>query len=401
MNINRNNYEEFFLMYVDGELTPEQRQQIELFVTANSDLKEELQMLQQTMLSLDDEDAIFTFDKSALYKSPENAINTANAEEKMLLYVDNELNREEKAAVETFVLQNPAVQDNFTLLKQTKLPLEAVPYPNKEELYKEEEDEKPVIYMRWWKLAVAAIFITVAVTLWLLVPSKTTEVRGLATNTPKATLQPVPANNNNAADQTTAKDDEGTTVAPQETSIENNNASVASNNNNRKQKSIVVPAVKNETTPAQLPVTNNPVAQNNKIVITTPAAENKTIVPAPVAPVDNTTYASNNPKIKDPAALVPKGSAPSFASNNTDNATKAINTKADNNNTASIAQPAVYRVLNTDEDEDDRKSNVYISSIEINKQKLNGLFKKAKGIFKKDKGGDDDGPSSRSTSKTR
>ena len=50
MSINRHNYEEFFILYLDNELSSEHRRQVELFVEQHPDLGEELQLLEQTRL---------------------------------------------------------------------------------------------------------------------------------------------------------------------------------------------------------------------------------------------------------------------------------------------------------------------------------------------------------------
>ena len=66
MNINRNNYEEYFLLYADNELTKAERKMVEVFVKENPELKEEFCMLKLT-IRLPDED-IKLEDKSFLMK---------------------------------------------------------------------------------------------------------------------------------------------------------------------------------------------------------------------------------------------------------------------------------------------------------------------------------------------
>jgi hypothetical protein len=51
MEINRNNYESFFLLYLDGELAPSQQLAVEKFLGENADLQKEFSLLQQTVLS--------------------------------------------------------------------------------------------------------------------------------------------------------------------------------------------------------------------------------------------------------------------------------------------------------------------------------------------------------------
>ena len=66
MNINRDNYETFFLLYVDNELSAPERNALELFIQDNADLQEELEMLQQS--TIEPEPIIFK-GKSSLFKT--------------------------------------------------------------------------------------------------------------------------------------------------------------------------------------------------------------------------------------------------------------------------------------------------------------------------------------------
>ncbi len=50
MEINRNNYETFFLLYLDRELNPSEMSEVEKFVNENADLQKEFSLLRQTIL---------------------------------------------------------------------------------------------------------------------------------------------------------------------------------------------------------------------------------------------------------------------------------------------------------------------------------------------------------------
>jgi len=158
MNINRHNYEEYFLLYVDNELNIVQRRAVEAFVAENPDLKAELDILQESVLPADD--SIVFGNKEALLRTAAtpNPVNETNCEEYFVLYADDELTHEQKDLVEQFVYRYPQHQASFELMQQAKLmPDTSIVFPDKYALYRHEEDDRvPVVPIRWWKIAVAA-----------------------------------------------------------------------------------------------------------------------------------------------------------------------------------------------------------------------------------------------------
>jgi hypothetical protein len=195
ITITRSNYEDFFLLYVDGELTPEECDAVEAFAAAHPDLQEELDILLTTRL--DAEPVVFE-DKSALMS---DSMKTSSIDESLLLYIDNELSGEEKAGLEWELSKNKDLQAQHQLLQRTKLdPSETIVYSNKEELYR--RIEKPVRPLYWWRAAAAVVILLGWGTFWYIdnygtgKPADTIALGGSST-----TAQPA---DNHAATQATA-----------------------------------------------------------------------------------------------------------------------------------------------------------------------------------------------------
>ena len=93
MNINRHNYETFFLLYVDKELSAADRKAVDVFVQENPDLQMELSLLQQTVVNVDD---VVLDKKDWLYMEED----ISALQENILLYADNELTAADKNAVD-------------------------------------------------------------------------------------------------------------------------------------------------------------------------------------------------------------------------------------------------------------------------------------------------------------
>src|SRR5438046_3549133 len=158
MKIDRHNYEEFFLLYIDNELNVEQKKQVEEFVSANPDMEEELIMLQQSKLVADDS---FVFERKNNLMREETTINLNNYEEYLILYVDNELTTEQKQVVENFAAAHPHVKEELNLFLQTKLEPQEIFFADKSSLYRIEEKVR-VVGMSWRRIAAAAILIIAA-----------------------------------------------------------------------------------------------------------------------------------------------------------------------------------------------------------------------------------------------
>ena len=153
MKLNRHNYEEYFILYLDNELGSEDRREVEAFASENPDLKAELDILLQSKAS-PDTDIIFD-NKELLMAHDSSAISMNNYEEWLISYIDNELTEQETKDVERFVAAHPSVKKELELFQKTKLQPEAVAFPGIESLYRKEEKAK-VIAISWRRIAVAA-----------------------------------------------------------------------------------------------------------------------------------------------------------------------------------------------------------------------------------------------------
>jgi hypothetical protein len=175
MKLDRHNYEEYFILYLDNELDSESRREVENFAQANPDLKAELDMLLQSKLN-PDPDIVFDNKESLLVRNS-SLVNMANYEDWLISYIDNELTEEERKDVKNFVIAHPAIQKELDLFQKVKLQPEAIVFPNKELLYRKEEKAR-VIPVRWWRIAAAAVLLLgISTTAILLLNNKTNKVQ--------------------------------------------------------------------------------------------------------------------------------------------------------------------------------------------------------------------------------
>ncbi|MEO5890019.1 MAG: hypothetical protein ABIQ31_07170 [Ferruginibacter sp.] len=191
MNINRHNYETFFLLYTDNELSVAEKKAVEEFVKSNPDLQEELVMLQQSVLK---PDSIVFDDKLSLFK---NESVPTDIQEELLLHLDKELTAARLNDITALIGSDSNVKREWDILQQTRLlPDDTILFPDKQSLYRKERGR--VIAFPWLRVVAAALFIgfgILGVTVYLNRSNKTANVETVKKNETKSIpsiVTPVP-----------------------------------------------------------------------------------------------------------------------------------------------------------------------------------------------------------------
>ncbi len=354
ININRHNYEEFFLLYTDRELSPADKMAVEQFVQENPDLADDFFALQQTMLPAEE---TLLMDKSMLYRNAGEEIGVHNHTEQFLLYVDDELSLQEREAVETFVLQHPVLQEEFVQLKQAKLPVEQVLFPDKSSLYRTESERRPVVYMRWMRMVAAAAVIGFGFFLWNIAGNNDSSNTGndnqLASLTDKKTTIPDNTSSPSVVEVPVEINKENTIRSGQINVVDEQDAAAAL----QQSVAVNIPMV---NTREELKVTPEPIIERQNTI----TAED------PVKPAFDTKRFAG---ITANAAINENEMIKTAVSPDPEEATDKT----------ALAQQVVYKELDTETDSNNK--SLLIGSVEINKDKLRGLFRKATSIFRSKK----------------
>jgi hypothetical protein len=129
MNINKHNYEAFFLDYHEGNLSPQQVADLLLFIEQHPELKEEFESFEN--FSLEDFSSYIFENKEELKKE----ITLQNKDEYFSRSVDETLTEMEANLLEQFLKQHPQYFPEFELFRKTKLFSEkGIVFENKDEL---------------------------------------------------------------------------------------------------------------------------------------------------------------------------------------------------------------------------------------------------------------------------
>jgi len=339
MKINQHNYEYYFLMYIDNELSAEEKAEVNDFIMQHPNYANKLQELQQLKIS---PDTLIYENKFSLYKLSEQ-------DEQCITYLENEMTIEEKVSFESEISTNIYLQSNVKQWQATFItpPTTIEIDPNfKNSLYKKSAQIKPLwattIFKRWASVA-AILILVIGFSLFNAenkqeTPSFTNNI-GVKTKFNKSAV----TETNNVAD------------------IKATENSIALNKIKKEALSPIVPIraqAQNENANSNLNSLNNKniVALNDDVAMEL----------VPKVAIDTKTM--------NETASLPKEIRPTNISN--------VNEEAKNNMEA-ISTPIQVQYSNIDTDEEERSIN--IANIEIDGAKFREISRKITTLFKRTK----------------
>lgn len=343
MNVTRNNYEEYFLLYADGELNATDKKAVEHFVNLHPDLGEELDMLMEAVLDIT---PVTMPGKHLLFKQEEwSEENLAPQQQELFLLLDKELPAGRAAALQAEMDKDPILQKDWSILQQTKLITALIEMPDKESLYRSEKDLRrpiPITWVKW--MAAAAVVAGVgwySISLW---------------NNREVTIAPTVAGFTDKKTENTAK--KTTQILPEASTIKNYSNLATASTNNKNDKQVTNPAkVSNETiATAKKPITKNIQQQTIQPIETQEPVFTRTTNQQQLVE----TIKEAGLPLNTIAAITLKELSNPIAS--------PVNQKREVE--GSIVQQAVYN-----EDAVDETEYVNIAGAHIKKQKLRGIFR--------------------------
>jgi hypothetical protein len=159
MGINFDNYEQYFLDHMEGRLSPEMERELDIFLLANPDLKQDL----------DDFDAVtIPPDESIIYPTKDslkkNILSSAytddiRLEEMMVSSIEGLLNEEDEAGLQEYLHSHPAKSREMEAFRRTRIPVDlSITYRDKSKLRRKAE----LIFIprvAWGIAAAAAVII--------------------------------------------------------------------------------------------------------------------------------------------------------------------------------------------------------------------------------------------------
>ena len=159
MQIDRSNYEAWLIDWLDGNLNDIQCEQLQHFLTANPDLKDEFDEL--TIFRLKPQDQHFP-DKRNLKKTISN-LSVQQLDYLSVAYLENDLTTAQKDDFKTSIESDPEKKRSFELIQKTKLEPVSITYKHRRRLIRRTPVQK-LFRLSLIGLPAAAIILLVIMT---------------------------------------------------------------------------------------------------------------------------------------------------------------------------------------------------------------------------------------------
>ena len=163
-NINENNYIDYFIREVEGDLTNEEAIALDKFIKINTFLKKELELFKKTKI-FPDQTITFPLKENIKKKEivPVGFINEKNYTEIFIAAIENDLSHNQHNDLKEFLITNTHLKKEFELFGQTKLMADTtIVFNNKNQLKKKANGPK-IVYLKnlYYPISVAASVIFV------------------------------------------------------------------------------------------------------------------------------------------------------------------------------------------------------------------------------------------------
>lgn len=166
MEINKENYEAYLLDLWEDNLSEDRKVMLYSFLEEHPEFNEDDALSLLSDISITDSKAIF--DKSSI---DFEHINPKNYEYFFIAYLEGDLSKEEMNSVDSFLEENPHLNEKFRQFSKAKLPIETVYYPNKEKLILGKTRVISIQTRRWFMGVVAA---SIVFLIWIRIPIQET-----------------------------------------------------------------------------------------------------------------------------------------------------------------------------------------------------------------------------------
>jgi len=146
MNITRENYEAYFIDYIDGVLTDSQIHEMEAFLMSNDDLREELEGLEK--ITLDADNTEFQLKENLKNIDLTESVNESNFDFYCIADMEGDLTEVQSQKLHEYISKNPLKLHEKQSFSLTRLPKsEKVVYQNKPSLkHSIFQINSPVVY---------------------------------------------------------------------------------------------------------------------------------------------------------------------------------------------------------------------------------------------------------------